>query len=65
MSEKEIVVNCSKCNTRMVKQSDIYILTRFEREPSGAVNFSLTDDITMRVYVCPKCRHIELCYERV
>ena len=65
MSEKETVVKCSKCDTRMVKQSDVYVLARFERQSSGAVNFSLADDITTRVYVCPKCRRMELFYERV
>ena len=63
MSEK--IVNCPKCGTRMVKQSDVYVLDRFERDSSGAVKFSLTDDITMRVYICPKCHYMELYYERV
>ena len=61
MAEK--VVECSKCKTGMVQQSDVAILTLFQREPSGRVSFCLTDDIPARVYVCPKCHYIELYYD--
>lgn len=63
--KKTPILKCPKCETRMVRQSDIYIVPRFEREPSGRVNLSLTDDVTSRIYVCPKCHYMEFYYERV
>jgi len=62
MVTEEKVVFCSKCKTRMVKLTDIGVLAKFEREPSGRVNFSLTDDIPIIIFVCPKCHFIELYY---
>jgi len=62
--EKAQIVKCPKCTSRMVKQPDTYILVRLQREPTGGVNFGITDDVTSKIYVCPKCHYIEFYYER-
>lgn len=62
MSVEEKTVFCSKCNTKMLRVTDIGVLVKFEREPSGRVNFSLTDDLPVIIFVCPKCHFIELYY---
>jgi len=62
--EEVAIVKCPKCSSRMVKQPDTYALVRIQREPTGGVNFGITDDITSRIYVCPKCRFIEFYYVR-
>jgi predicted RNA-binding Zn-ribbon protein involved in translation (DUF1610 family) len=62
--EKATGVKCPKCGSRMVRQPEIYVLPKFERGPTGSVNFTITDDIAARVFVCPKCHYIEFYYER-
>lgn len=61
---KEEHVACLKCGIKMVAQPDVYVLPMFAKEPKGAVNFSMSDHVTMKIYVCPKCHRIELFYER-
>jgi len=66
VSEKEVkVLSCPKCETRMVKQPDIFALTSFSREPTGGVSFTVSDTVSTRLYVCPKCHYMEFYYERV
>jgi len=64
-AKEKMILSCPKCQSKMVKQSDVAILTKFEREPSGRVCFSLTDDIPVVMYVCsnPKCNFVELYYD--
>lgn len=61
--EKKKIV-CPKCQNRMVKQPDLAVLAKFERDPIGAVTFSISDDILADVFVCPSCHYIELYYKR-
>lgn len=66
MSERDKeakIVICPGCEIRMVRQSEVVILTSFMREPSGRVSFGLTDDIPARVYICPTCHNIRLYYD--
>jgi len=64
-TKEKMIVSCPKCQSKMVRQSDVAILTKFERDPSGRVCFSLTDDVPVLMYVCsnPKCNFVELYYD--
>jgi predicted nucleic-acid-binding Zn-ribbon protein len=62
--EEKKVVKCPKCQQRMVKQADLAVLPKLERDHVGSVSFHVSDDIPMRVFVCPNCHYIEFYYER-
>ena len=48
----------------MVKQADLAVLTKLESDPVTGASFHISNDIPMKVFICPNCHYIEFYYER-